>query len=85
MQETWSDTRLSSSPRIPAVEASNQKLGPGLLESHMSNAIDLFVVKPSCTSARNTSFSSHPFVALTQDAKVLQHKCPDTKIAKACL
>jgi hypothetical protein len=47
----------------------------------MSSALDLFVlfvsfvVKPFCTSARDTSFSSRPFVALTQD----------TKIAKTCL
>ena len=33
-----------------------------------------FVVKPFCTSARGTSFSSRPFVAFTQAAKVSRHQ-----------
>jgi len=45
----------------------------------MSSALHLFVlfvsfvVKPFCISVRGTSFSSCPFVALTQAAKVSQH------------
>ena len=46
----------------------------------MSSALDIFVlfvsfvVKQFCTSARGTSFSSCPFVALTQAVKMSRHQ-----------
>jgi hypothetical protein len=54
----------------------------------MSSAFDSFVlfvsfvVKPFCASARSTSFSSRPFVAFTQAAKVSRHQVSRHKIVK---
>ena len=54
----------------------------------MSSAFDSFVlfvsfvVKQSCTSARGTSFSSRPFVAVTQAAKVSRHQVSRHKVSR---